>query len=257
MDEITTVGLIAAMTQERDALLRLVPRREKASLGTFSAARFQLAERTCLLAASGMGIERATGCARSLVAAAHPQVLISFGIAGAVDAELDIGDVVVATSNCTWESGTPTSPLPLAVLSGQAREAAAQALQPVGARLVTGIAITTRGAQVAPEAAAGLTNPILEMETAGIARTAAEAGIPLLSIRSISDSPRAPIPIDLEAVMDEHYNLRIGKLLGMIIRNPRLIGRSRPVMRNSARAAHCCAVAVFSILNQPAAIISV
>ena len=252
-----TIGLIAAMTQESSALLQFVPRREKVSLKRFSAARFQLTNRACLLATSGIGIERATDCARSLVASAHPQLLISFGIAGAVNANLDIGDVVVSTGNCAWESGAPTPLHPLAALSKQAWDAAAHDLQPERVQLVTGIAITTRGSQVIPDAAASLTNPILEMETAGIARVAAESGTPFLSIRSISDGPRAPIPIDLEAVMDEQYDLRIGKLLGMVVRHPRLFGKLPPMMQNSAKAARCCAVAVFAVLNQPSAIISV
>jgi len=257
MDNITTIGLIAAMSQESAALLRRVRHWEKVSLGKLSVARFQLANRNCLLAISGMGVERAAECTRCLVAAAHPQLLISFGIAGAVNADLDIGDVVVSSSHCIWESGSATSPRPLVLLSAQANEAATQALQAEEARLVTGTAITTRGSQVAPAAVAGLANPILEMETAGIAQVATEAGIPLLSIRSISDGPRAPVPIDLEAMLDEQYNLKIGKLLGAVIRDPRLIGQSRPMMKNSAKAAHCCAVAVLAALNQPTTIIPV
>ena len=54
-------------------------------------------------------------------------------------------------------------------------------------------------------------HPILEMETAGIAQVAAENGIPLLSIRAISDGPRAPIPFNLGEMMDEDANLRAGR----------------------------------------------
>jgi adenosylhomocysteine nucleosidase len=256
MNNTITIGLIAAMSLESDAFLRFIPKREAYALGPFRAVRFRLADRNCVLATSGMGVEHAADCTRRLVAAAHPQLLISFGIAGAVNADLNIGDVVVSNNHCIWRSGSPTPLLPLAPLSRPAREAAAQALLPEETKLTAGTAITTRGSQVTPEAVADLTGPILEMETAGIAQAAVEAGIPLLSIRAISDGPQAPIPLDLEAIMDEHYNLRIGKALGMILRNPLLIGQLRPMMQNSAKAARCCANAVVAVLSQPAAILA-
>jgi adenosylhomocysteine nucleosidase len=256
MNNTITIGLIAAMSQESDALLRFIPKREAYTLGSFRAVRFQLADRSCVLATSGMGIEHAADCVRRLVATAHPQLLLSFGIAGAVNTDLNIGDVVVSSSNCTWGSGSPGPLLPLALFSKQAWEAAVQALLPEGARLAAGTAITTRGSQVMPGTVASLANPILEMETAGIAQAAIAAGIPLLSIRSISDGPKAPIPLDLEAIMDEQYALRIGKILGMVIRNPRLISQLQPMMQNSAKAARCCALAVLAALSQTAPIIS-
>jgi adenosylhomocysteine nucleosidase len=256
MNNTITIGLIAAMSQESDALLRSISKWEAYALGSFRAVRFRLADRNCVLATSGMGVEHAADCARRLVAAAHPQLLISFGIAGAVNADLNIGDVVVSNSYCTWKSGSPTPLLPLAPLSRPAWETAVQALLTEGTKLAAGTAITTRGSQVTPEAVANLTNPILEMETAGIAQVAVDAGIPLLSIRAISDGPQAPIPLDLEAIMDEHYNLQMGNALKMILRNPRLMGQFRPMMQNSAKAARCSAKAVVAILSQPAAILA-
>jgi len=47
-------------------------------------------------------------------------------------------------------------------------------------------------------------NPVLEMETTGIMSAAAEKSIPVLSLRAISDGPRAPIPFDLETMMDKN-----------------------------------------------------
>ena len=58
------------------------------------------------------------------------------------------------------------------------------------------------------------------METTGIAQVAAEKGMPLLSLRAVSDGTRSPIPFDLEAMMDEEDNLRIGKMIKMALRQP-------------------------------------
>ena len=49
-----------------------------------------------MLVTSGMGMRRASEAARELIKTNAPCLLISFGIAGAVEADLEIGDVVVA-----------------------------------------------------------------------------------------------------------------------------------------------------------------
>ena len=193
---------------------------------------------------------------RTLLAATNPNLLVSFGIAGAVKDDLHIGDVVVAGSTWLLDMDLPGQPQPLAALSEAAWNAAAQVLQPDGARLVAGTAITTRGSQVLSQSLEKMAHPILEMETAGIADVAARVGIPLVSIRSVSDGPQAPIPFDLEAVIDEKYNLRIGKMLMMVLRNPRIVLQSRRIMLNSRKAADHAARAVVAALSQPSPAIS-
>ena len=213
-------------------------------------------DRDCLLVTTGMGLQRAVDGTRALLAAITPHLLISFGIAGAVNDSLQIGDVVIAGSTCLLNMGLPGQPQPLASLSEAAWNAAAEVLQADGARLVAGTAITTRGSQVAGQPLEKMAHPILEMETAGIARVAAGMGIPLASIRSISDGPQAPIPFDLEAVIDEEYELRLGRMLVMALRNPRIIFQSRRIMLNSRKAANHAARAVVAALSQPSPAIS-
>ena len=132
-----------------------------------------------------MGLQRAVDGTRALLAAITPHLLISFGIAGVVHASLQIGDVVVAGSTCLLDMGLPGQPQPLASLSEAAWNAATQVLQSDGVRLIAGTAITTRWSQVVPQSLQKMANPILEMETAGIAQVAAGMGIPLVSIRSV------------------------------------------------------------------------
>ncbi|MBE3040766.1 MAG: hypothetical protein IMZ62_18370, partial [Chloroflexi bacterium] len=181
---------------------------------------------------------------------------VSFGIAGAVNDDLHIGDVVVAGNTCLFDKGLPGQLQSLASLSEAAWNAAAQVLQPEGARLVPGTAITTRGSQVVLQQLEEMPHPVLEMETAGIAQVAAEMGIPLVSIRSVSDGPQSPIPFDLEAILDEKYNLRIGKLLTMVLRHPQIIFQSRQMIQNSRKAAHHAARALVAALSQPSPVIS-
>ena len=251
-----TIALIAAMPQESQALLRCIREWKRIAPGRFRGACFRLMDRDCLAITSGMGFNHAIEGTRALLAATRPHLLVSFGIAGAVNDDLHIGDVVVARNTCLLDMGRPGQFRPLATLSKEAWEAAAQALQPDGARLVAGTAITTRGSQVILERREEMANPVLEMETAGIAQVAAEMGIPLVSIRSISDGPQSPIPFDLEGILDENYNFRIGKMLMMVLRRPQIIFQSWRMMENSRKAADHAARALVAALSQPSPIVS-
>jgi adenosylhomocysteine nucleosidase len=251
-----TIGLITAMAQESKALLRYIKEWTQIGLGTFRGARFQLMNRDCMLVTSGMGIERAMDATRNLLRASCPHLLVSFGIAGEVNQDLHIGDVVVAGNTCVLDNGLLGQYQSLAVLSLAARNAAAQILHPDGARLVNGTAITTRGFQVVMQQLETMPHPVLEMETAGIAQVAAEMGIPLVSIRSVSDGPRSPIPFNLEEILDEKYNLRIGKILMVLLHRPQVIFQSWQMLQNSRIAAANAARTVVAALSQPSSIIS-
>jgi nucleoside phosphorylase len=245
-----TIGLIAAMPQESNALIRYIKGWERIALGRFDCKSFELYEHNCMLVTSGMGIQRASEATRKLIESNSPRWLISFGIAGAVEPDLEIGDVVAVETVCHLDQGVVSPPLSLNHLPDAARQAAEQSLAKKGAHLISGTAITTGGSQVFENQLIGLVHPVLEMETSGIAQLAVEKGIPVLSLRAISDGPRAPIPFDLDEVMDENANLRAGRILMAIVRNPRIVLQFGGSMRNSRLAADNAAVALLAVLNQ-------
>jgi len=248
-----TIGLIAAMTQESDALLRYIKGWKRIALGSFRGKSFEMSGQTCLLVTSGMGVRRASDATRNLIEMYRPRLLISFGIAGAVEADLEIGDVVTAEAVCRLDQGIPGPLLPLASWSEVTREAIAQELVRRGARLWVGTAVTTGGSQVMEDQLGGIMHPmhpILEMETAGIAQVAREKEVPLLSLRAISDGPRAPIPFNLDEIMDEDANLREGRLLKELVRHPKIVFQFKRMMQNTRIAADNAAVALVAVLSQ-------
>jgi adenosylhomocysteine nucleosidase len=251
-----TIGLVAAMSLESKTLLRHIGRVHRFKADSFRGARFQFPERECLLITSGMGSERAATAACSLLKMNKLQLLISFGIAGAVEADLEIGEVVAARESCLMEQGLPGKFHRLAALSEAAWNAAAQALQEEEALFTQGTILTTRGAQVVLKEAGEMLHPILDMETAGIAEAATQAGIPLLSLRSISDGPRSPLPLDLSAVMDDDYHFRIGRMIKMVLQKPGILSSGQQMMQNSRKAAEHAALAVLAVLRQPSPIIA-
>jgi adenosylhomocysteine nucleosidase len=251
-----TIGIITAMTQESDAMLRLVEQRECTNLGSFRCYRFRLSDRDCWLILSGMGIQRAAQATQALLAATRPQLLVSLGIAGAVNEDLEIGDVVAARNTCQLDKGVLGPLQSLACLSDAALQSAARALEPGGASLYYGTAVTTHGSLITQPQPEGMSNPVLEMETAGIIGVAREEGIPLLSVRAISDGPQAPIPFDLEGMMDEEYNVRTGQILQTILRHPRMVPQLLRMGRNTRKAADNAAIALVAALRQPGSVIT-
>ncbi len=252
-----TIGIIAAMPQESDALLRLVEQRDCDERGSYRFYHFRILDRVCWLLTSGMGSTRAANATRALIEAASPQLLVSVGIAGAVNADLQIGDVVNSTNTCFLEKSELAGPLqPLAQLSQMAWQAAQFILKSGGADLYTGTSITTRGVQFVPQEPGQFPNPVLEMETSGISGVAAEKGLPLLSLRSISDGPRAPIPFDLGKMMDEKDNLRKGEIIKTIFGHPRMLPGLVRLGRNSRKAADNAAIALMAALKQPGPVIA-
>jgi len=247
-----SIGLIAAMAQEIRPLLRRAGRVERLPLGAFEGYRFRIADLDCLLVGTGVGERRAAAATQALLAASAPTVLISFGIAGAVDGDLRIGDVVAGERVYALEHGSPARPIDLAALSPGARQAAGRALALRRAGLVTGTIVTTPGAQTIRERPAGFQHPVLEMETAGIAHLAAGQGVPLLALRAISDNPAEPIPIPVEEIYDRQYRQRTAWLIWTILRRPALIPRLGRMARNAARAEENAALTVMAILGHMA-----
>jgi len=251
-----TIGIIAAMPLESNALLRLIEPRERSDLGLYRCYRFRLLERAFWLLTSGMGRQRAERATRALIDAASPQLLVSVGVAGAVHADLEIGDVVVSRNTCQLDKGLTGPFQPLARLSEAAWQAAKQTLQPDGASLYHGTAVTTRGAQFIHQQPVQMENPILEMETAGIGGVAAGRGIPLLSLRGISDGPRAPMPFNLETMLDEQDNLRSGEIIKKLLGHPQMLPQLVRMGRNTRKAADNAALALVAALSQPGSVIT-
>lgn len=245
-----TIGLIAATRQESNAVLRYIKHWDRFAAGSSGGKRFALAGRTCLLVTSGMGVRRAGQAARDLIEKHAARTLVSFGIAGAVETDLRIGDVIAVEIVCRLEQGIPGPRLPLAAWPEIAREAAAQALSRRGVRLLPGTAVTTGGAQVINYQPGELMHPILEMETAAIAQVAVEHGVPLFSLRAISDCPSEPIPFDLGEIMDDNANPRAGRLLKAISRHPGVILKFGRFGRNTRIAASSVAIALLAALSQ-------
>lgn len=225
-------GLIVAMRREARPLLRMVMPPD------------------CTLAYCGIGLERARSAAASFIAAVNPRLLVSFGVSGGVEEDLQVGDVVAPEIVRLLEGGPS---LPLAALSAAELAAVEKAVAARGARVFRGSIITTRGEAVRPGDVKALSHPVLDMETYGIAQAAQARGVPLISLRGLSDSLHQPLPFDLAAMTDARGGFRVGRLLAQVLRHPGLIGRLSRLQENTRRAEENVTAAVMALLSSRAA----
>jgi adenosylhomocysteine nucleosidase len=242
-------GMIVAMRQEIAPLLKRVGTYTRESLGGRPAYRFTLPSGECLLAFCGVGLQRARATAQALIEAEHPGLLVSFGVAGGVQEDLQVADVVVAQSAALLDVNVATQLLTLFQPSQRALAAVSRVVAESGAALYAGTTITTRGSQAVRMDGTPIEHPVLEMETHGVAQAAARAGVPLLAVRALSDSVREPLPFNLSDFTDNEFNLHASKFLAYILRHPGALPRLLRLQANTKRAAENAAAAVLAILE--------
>jgi nucleoside phosphorylase len=147
-----------------------------------------LGECEVLLAHTGMGKARAAEAMGSLFSMHRPDVLLSAGFAGALDPELPVGQLVAATNFSAMEM--------LAVV--QRKMNARTRFGPIA---TVDDLLETAEKKRAIRARTGAL--AADMETAAIHAECSRAGIPMLSLRVISDAASDSLPVPLSIWFDE------------------------------------------------------
>lgn len=91
------IGIIGAMEDEVAQLKKNMEIEETTEVASLSFCRGKLSGREVVVVRSGIGKVNAAICTQILVDQFHVEVIINTGIAGSLDAEIDIGDIVIST----------------------------------------------------------------------------------------------------------------------------------------------------------------
>ena len=230
MKESGTLGLVAAFRREVSALLRRQSNVERLGDGRY---RFSWRGHPVLLAIAGAGAENARRAARSLHGDARLSGLISIGFAGGLSDTLALGEVILAEEvieEATGERfpcGLDLLPIPMAQ-RGKLLSVAA-----VVNSVSEKSALEGRWKALA-----------VDMEAAGVASAAREAGLPFGAVKSITDASRQSLAIDFQRCRSQHGGLSYGKIVREAVRTP---GGLRDLVRlagSSRRAAGSLAMAL-------------
>jgi adenosylhomocysteine nucleosidase len=165
----------------------------------------------------------------------HFDYLISAGFAGGLNDQLQIGDLLLARNFSTI--GSPENRLPVSSLKIESAD-----LRTVPALINSSeernkLALTSRAVAV-------------DMETEFIARACAAHGVPLLSLRVISDTPRNLFPAPANVLFDiERQQTRMLKLAMHLLAHPNRVPRLVRFARGIAHARKILADALVKVVR--------
>lgn len=209
-----TVGIIAAMQLEADAIAQYAADTVSHRLGKFTYITGTLAGHPVVIARCGAGKVNAAACTAGMILRFAPGFIINAGVAGALDPSLEIGDVVIAAAAVEHdldyaELGDPRGTVfypdgSEEVFIPADREISAalrDAARAAGCRVTHGD-IATGDRFVASEKERAAIHSYFgsavccEMEGAAVAHTCRLYGTPYAVIRSISDHANGDSHID-------------------------------------------------------------
>jgi len=177
-----------------------------------------------------MGPRNATRALRAALALARPRLVLSCGLAGALNPQLARGDLVFAA-----DDSFPLSPVLL--------ELGARPIQFHGVDRIIATAAEKAGLWNATGADA------VDMESAAIRALCREANLPCATVRVISDAAQDNLPLDFNQYLRSDQGLHYGKLLLGLLASPRAIKPLITLNQHTRAAARKLGASLAAALN--------
>ena len=219
------IGIVVALAEERVALVKRLKQVKRRVVDGIPLYGGILEDRQVCVVEGGMGTAAAIRATRLLLAETRPCLVLSAGFCGAIRPGPQVADLVISKrllvldEQGQHEISQPGAELTAARLSAE--------LQHRGIRTWQGSFITASGiitkATVAETLPADLPTPVLEMESAAVARAAMAAGVPFLGLRAISDDAAEELDFSLDELTDNQLRISILRVLLTCLKKPRII----------------------------------
>lgn len=209
------IGIIGAMEDEVAELKKSMDIEETVEIASLSFCRGKLSGKEAVVVRSGIGKVNAAVCAQILADRFDVDVIINTGIAGSLDADIDIGDIVISTDAVEHDMdasifGDPIGQIPrmdtfsfpaddrLVKLAKEVNEKANPDIHTWTGRVVSGDQFVS-SAEKKEELVRLFDGKCTEMEGAAIAHAAYLNHISCVIIRAISDKADNSATMDYPA----------------------------------------------------------
>jgi len=181
------IGILVAMGMEEGCLARHIEQQQPETRGGKKFLRGNIGQAEVVLHRCGWGMAHAARGVRALVDHHKPDLIVNYGVSGGMNPDIQLGDTVIASSSIPCLGRAYTANKAEATDQALAEFAAGVLLNAKTAPVCTSQALIVnikRKARIAAKTGA----VCCDMETYTAAKAANELGIPLLVIRSLSDT---------------------------------------------------------------------
>jgi adenosylhomocysteine nucleosidase len=241
------IGIIVAVREEWQAILRRMPQADRESVGGICFHCGALGGRPVVLAKSGMGAERARRLTRALLERYAPRALLIAGFGASLRHEIAPGDLVLPDEVEDVSTPQRNAQKIHACHPDSRLRLLACSIAMSGAPVHSGILVTMPGIATPTEkhmiASWNRRLAALDNETAGAAAEAEAAGVPWLAVRAITDGPDDEFPFDFARFTNpatgETNRLRV--LLATLVRPWKIPALIRLGRRSSLAAGNLAA----------------
>ena len=204
---------------------------EKVQIGGVEVHRSQVGRAMVDFLVTGMGAANARRAAESVISKEYAFCIVS-GFAGALKSHVKPGDVVAPEKAISSGSGRPIL-CERNLFRGAKQDGAIE----ITALLTTDHVVATaeEKAALAPFAEA------VDMESYAVLEASREKGVPALAIRVISDAFDRDMPVNIDTIVDDKGNVRIGGVVRYIAQHPLVLPALVRLGRDSKTAAESMA----------------
>jgi adenosylhomocysteine nucleosidase len=223
-----TPCILFALRREARALLRTFSPQQPLSGAPCRARLCGLPGRMVLMLETGIGAERTRMALEWLLDNYRPKLVLSAGFCGALDEDLQVGDLILATEIVDTQSRIWPTTWPDELTRGRAKLVRRGRLLTVSRMLTTP---AEKEAHYQRWSAAAV-----DMESALVAQGCSQAGIPFGGLRAVSDDAHTALSPRLASLLTGSRASAF-RLLAALARSPRLAGELWRLARQTHLAA--------------------
>ena len=230
------IAITFALPTESSNLIALLQGKKRADAKA-AVIHGKIGNRSVTIFHTGVGAKACADKIDNFLRAAHPEFLISSGFAGSVCEDWNVGDLLLCENFSDRR------------LLLQAQRALS-ARHPWVGRMFTSTSIVDSLAERNEIARADGADAV-DMETELVAQACARHGVPLLSLRVISDTPRQPFPAPPNVLFDiERQRTNATKFMAYFLRHPARVIRLFRFARRVSRARRVLTDALVTLVPQ-------
>ncbi|MBI3988712.1 MAG: hypothetical protein HY347_03755 [candidate division NC10 bacterium] len=218
------IGIVMALKREAAGLWKRLDGRKRGTHQGFSFLTGSVEGRKVVLVASGMGRTRSEHATIALVEGFTPSTLLSAGLAGALQPDLQPGEIILGERILDQ---TPSVPYADPLLSSPALiKLARETAKTIGLPHRQGTLLTSPRILIEPtekQEAARSGALAADLESAAVARVASCARLPFLAIRGVSDTLDQPLGLDFNRLTGRKGEVSATKVLLKLLVCPKVV----------------------------------